>query len=155
MPSAPAKGRRAMRLAFAIVLAALALRAIPAHAQNSSDECGYAFYRVKDHFLRLDTRTGAVAQCEWAANGWTCRAVPDDRAAFDSEIARLQSENAALKRALLAHGLELPHGLRAAPPLAADGGKAPSEAELERMLAFLQKAWRRLVEMIQDLPRKN
>lgn len=144
-----------LRLVLAIILAALALRAPPAHAQNSSDDCGYAFYRVKDHFLRLNTRTGAVAQCEWATNGWACRAVPDERTALDSEIARLQSENIALKRALLAHGLELPHGLRTGPPAVADGGKVPTEAELERMLAFLQKAWRRLVEMIQELPRKN
>ena len=34
--------------------------------------------------------------------------VPDERAALESEIARLQRENAALKRSLLAKGIELP-----------------------------------------------
>src|SRR5262249_8427751 len=62
----------------------------------------YAFYRVRESFMRLDTRTGQVSQCGWSVTGWACQAVPNERAALESEIARLQSENAALKRELFA-----------------------------------------------------
>ena len=54
-----------------------------------SDSARYTFYRVQDIFLRLDVRTGQVSQCGWDALGWFCRVVPDERAALESEIARL------------------------------------------------------------------
>ena len=42
---------------------------------------------------------------------WSCKVVPDERAALESEIARLQRDNAALKKSLLARGIELPSGV--------------------------------------------
>jgi hypothetical protein len=53
---------------------------------------------------------------------------PEERAAFDSEIARLQRENALLKNALLERGITLPNAPKAdAPPPPAS---APPAAEL-------------------------
>ena len=62
--------------------------------------------------LRLDGRTGQVSLCGRAAAGWACQAVPDERAALEAEIARLQDDNAALKKELLARGLPLPSGVK-------------------------------------------
>ena len=86
--------------------------------------------------------------------------MPDERAALESEIARLQQENAALKKSLLSRGLELPGGRqagrarRAKPPeVPAPRREMPSDAELDRAFAFMKNVWRRLVEMMVDLQR--
>jgi hypothetical protein len=86
----------------------------------------FAFHRIDDAFARLDLRTGAVASCRQQASGWACVAAPDERAAFDSEIARLQRETAVLKNALLEHGVPLPNGMAADAPSVA---VAPPPAE--------------------------
>ena len=59
-----------------------------------------------------------------AMSGWTCKAVPDERSALETEITRLQGENAVLKKELLARGLPLP-GV-SSPPVA-----KPGEPELK------------------------
>src|SRR5882672_7204448 len=60
----------------------------------------YAFNRVNDGFLRLDNVTGNVSYCGPTSVGWACQAVPEDRAALETEIARLQDEVASLKQAV-------------------------------------------------------
>ncbi|HEY5607537.1 MAG TPA: hypothetical protein VIM38_04295 [Alphaproteobacteria bacterium] len=131
----------------------------------AAEEHRYSYHRVKDNFLRLDSRTGEVAQCDWNATGWSCKAVPDERAALESEIARLQRENAALKNSLLTRGFDLPGGVKpdapaaeehaptAKAPEAAPAPKSPNAADLDRAIAFVKDVWRRLVEMMVDLQR--
>jgi hypothetical protein len=132
--------------------------AAPADGQSmppESEDSRYVFHRVPDGFLRLDTRTGRVALCSRRTVGWACHAVPEDRAALEGEIGRLQGENAALKKELLARGLALPGGVKTDPP--ASGGdqglKLPDSADLDRVVTFLEKAWRRLIEMMGNLKR--
>jgi hypothetical protein len=126
---------------------------------SAPEDSRYTFHRIRDGFVRLDGRTGQVAQCGWNAGGWSCGAVPDERAALESEIARLQQENVALKKSLLSRGIDLPAGVKAdPPPIAKAPGsepslKMPSEAELDRALAFMKNVWRRLVEMMVELQR--
>ncbi len=62
----------------------------------------YALSPVADGVIRLDTRTGAVSTCNNSGTGWACYAVPDERAALDAEIGRLQSDNEKLKAQLAA-----------------------------------------------------
>ena len=62
----------------------------------------YALSPIADGVLRLDTRTGAVSTCSNSGAGWACYAVPDERAALDAEIGRLQAENEKLKAELAA-----------------------------------------------------
>src|SRR5262245_27709450 len=53
----------------------------------------YALSPAGDGVLRLDTRTGAVSTCNNNTGaGWACYTVPDERAAMDNEIGRLQSD---------------------------------------------------------------
>ncbi|MFW1581987.1 hypothetical protein ACEV7R_23445, partial [Vibrio parahaemolyticus] len=51
---------------------------------------------------RLDTRSGAVSTCTNSSAGWACYIVPDERAALDAEIGRLQADNDKLKGELAA-----------------------------------------------------
>ncbi len=126
---------------------------------SAAEDSRYSFHRIRDGFVRLDSRTGQVAQCGWGASGWSCSAVPDERGALENEIARLQQENVALKKSLLSRGIELPGGVKGDPPPVAQAPekepslKLPSEAEVDRALAFMKDIWRRLVEMMVELQR--
>jgi len=126
----------------------------PAFAQQGeADDRRFTFHKVDDGFLRLDGRTGAVALCTRPESGWACRTVPDERAALEAEVARLGRENAALKQALLDRGAPLP-GLPPRPPANVEADKnLPSDADVDRVVAFVGKVWRRTLEMIASVQR--
>jgi hypothetical protein len=134
-----------------IALAALA-------APPDSEDARYTFHRAGDGYMRLDGRTGQVSICRRRPAGWLCQAVPDDRAALEAEIERLQGDNAALKRALLSRNLPLPDGVRQDAPPAAKPEiarpKLPDDAEINRVMLFVQKVWRGLVQLIASVQRE-
>jgi hypothetical protein len=142
------------------VVAAVGLACPTARAQSAppgSDDTRYSFSRVNDGYLRLDGRTGQVSICAPRQVGWICQAVADERAALEAEIARLQAESAALKKELMAHNLSLPGTVRPEPPSTKSDKPAeprlelPSDADLNKVMSFVEKVWRRLVEMIVTL----
>jgi hypothetical protein len=134
----------------------------------------YALSPIPDGVIRLDTRTGAVSTCSNGGAGWACYAVPDERAALDEEIGRLQIENEKSKaeverlkaelasrpptaedktaEALPKEALPKSDSLKKAEPKAAEGERKieiplPSDRDMDRVMSFLEQAWRRLVEM--------
>ena len=118
-----------VRSLFVMLLLSVGLLSGPAKAQNSAQnppqnspadtEAGrFSFHKVDEGFLRLDTRTGQVSLCNHKNLGWACETIPDERAALENEIARLQTGNAALKKDMLARGLSLPDPVKPEPPLA-------------------------------------
>jgi hypothetical protein len=123
----------------------------------------YALSPVADGVIRLDTRTGAVSTCNNSGAGWACYAVPDERAALDAEIGRLQSDNEQLKAQLAAREptvagkidepLPKTDSLKPATPKADAERKIeiplPSDRDMDRVMSFLEQAWRRLIEMAQ------
>jgi hypothetical protein len=134
-------------------------------AQSAPDtENGrYALSQAADSVLRLDTRTGTVSICNNSSGaGWACYAVPDERAALDTEIGRLRADNEKLKAQLAARepsvtgkteeALPKSDSLRKGEPKVADGGRKieiplPSDQDMDRMMSFLEKAWRRLIDL--------
>src|SRR5262249_28331590 len=86
--------------------------------------------------------------------GWTGQAGPDERAALEAEIARLQGENIAIKKELLARNLPLPGTVKPEPPATKPEEprlQLPNDADLGKVMNFIEKVWRRLVEMIATL----
>jgi hypothetical protein len=88
--------------------------------------------------------------------------VPDERAALDAEIGRLQADNEKLKKELasreptVAGKIEEPmpksDSLKKSEPKMAEGQRKieiplPSDRDMDRMMSFLERAWRRLIEM--------
>jgi hypothetical protein len=142
----------------------LCLGASGAAAQSRPDtENGrYALSPVADGVIRLDTRTGAVSTCTNNGTGWACYAVPDERAALDPEIGRLQADNEKLKAELAAREptvtgkidepLPKTDSLKKPEPKTAEGERKieiplPSDRDMDRVMSFLEQAWRRLVEI--------
>jgi len=144
-----------IRMALFIVAMGLAGSAA-AWAQNAppeSEDNRYTFNRVDDGYLRLDGRTGQVSICARRTAGWACEAVPDERAALEAEIARLQAENAAVKKELIARNLPLPGTVKPEGGAKPDDPRLqlPSDADVNKVMNFIEKVWRRLVEMIMTL----
>jgi hypothetical protein len=144
--------------AVAIVIAAWCLT-VPVIADDTApDTAGgrYMFSKQADGFLRLDTQTGGVSLCSQKAVGWACEAAPEDRDALENEIARLRTENAALKKDILARGLPLPAGIMPEPlaqndqpPNAELGLHLPSDADIDRMVSFMDRVWHRFVDAVE------
>src|SRR6185312_14919541 len=122
----------------------------------------YSLAPVADGVIRLDTRTGAVSTCSNSGAGWACYAVPDERSALDAEIGRLQSENEKLKADIasreptvtgkIEEPLPKSDSLKPSEPKVAQGERKieiplPSDRDMDRMMSFLERAWRRLIEM--------
>ena len=136
--------------------------AVAAQSMPDTENGRYALSPVADGVLRLDTRTGAVSTCNNTGTGWACYAVPDERSALDAEIGRLQADNERLKAQLaereptvtgkIDEALPKTDSLKKSEPKAADGERKieiplPSDRDMDRMMSFLEQAWRRLVEM--------
>ena len=88
------------------------------------------------------------------------------RTALDAEIGRLQADNEKLKAELAAREptvagkidepLPKTDSLKKAEPKAADGERKieiplPSDRDMDRVMSFLEQAWRRLVDMANRL----
>jgi len=151
--------------------------AAPALAQDTLHESDgrYAYHAAEAGTLRLDTRTGQVALCSRQDAGWSCNVLPDARAAYEQEIARLQDENAALRKSLAevqagaATKSDEPKGSepKIAEPQRAEPKSAepkstepkgrepklrlPSQADIDRMMDVVEKMWRRMIEIIGSL----
>jgi hypothetical protein len=147
-------------LCLAVPVLAQNAPAPPSPTQDSTpDSSGarYIFSKQADGFVRLNTQTGEVALCSQKAVGMACEAAPEDRALLENEIARLRRENAALKKDILARGLPLPPGATPEPPVAENGAlqnggatpRLPSDSDIDRMVAFADRVWHRLVEALE------
>jgi hypothetical protein len=147
------------RLILVLALAAVAggPAALAQTAAPDSENGRYTFNQVADGTLRLDTRTGQVSLCARKDAGWACNTVPDERNALENEIARLQRENGALKKDMLARNLPLPGGVANVPTIEQQRElnlkvPLPSDAEIDRVMGAFEKMWRRLVDIVQKSP---
>jgi hypothetical protein len=151
-----------MSKSIAIVVAALCVSAPVCADEATPDTAGgrYVFEKQAagqaDSYLRLDTQTGEVALCSPKAVGWACEAAAEDRAVLEDEIMRLRTENAALKKEILSRGLPLPAGVMPEPLAQNDAPqnmepviRLPSDADIDRMVSFVDHVWHRFVEAVE------
>jgi hypothetical protein len=148
--------------ATAAILCLAGIGTAAAQPMPEAENGRYTLSPVPDGAIRLDTRTGAVSTCNNSGTGWACYAVPDERAALDAEIGRLQADNEKLKAQLAAgeptvtgkidEPLPKTDSLKPAEPKVAESERKieiplPSDRDMDRAMSFIEQAWRRLVEM--------
>jgi hypothetical protein len=165
-------------LAFALCGGGAVAETLP-----DSENGRYTFTPSAEGVVRLDTRTGKVSTCADKGGGWACYAVADERAAFDAETGRLQaeidrlkkevdalrSENDSLKaklaNAAAAPGAKTDEALPKSDKLPRpeviekDGQRKleiplPSDQDVDRVMGFLERAWRKLIDMANRLQRE-
>lgn len=154
-----------------------------AQAAPDTDNGRYTLSPTSDGVVRLDTRTGAVSNCTDKGNGWACYTLPDERAALDTEIGRLQTENEKLKTQLVEREptvtgkteealpksdslkpsepkiSEPKNEPKVGEPKSADANRnrieipLPSDRDMDRVMSFVERAWRRLIEMADRVQR--
>lgn len=134
---------RARLIAAALCLSA----ALGAPAVRGADDLSapsgdaFTFAPAEGPQLKIDRRSGRVSLCEEKAGAWSCTLVPDDREAYEADIARLRARVAELERKVAA--------------LEADRDRfgADDQRRLDRFFDFSDKAFRRFFGMVEDLKR--
>ena len=167
-PSKCASSIAAIALIACLVSCLGGIGAAIAESMPDTENGRYALSPVADGVIRLDTRTGAISTCGNTGTGWACYAAPDERAALDAEIGRLQADNEKLKAELAAkeptvagkidEPLPKTDSLKKPEPKVAEGERKieiplPSDRDMDRVMSFLERAWRRLVEMANRMQR--
>ena len=154
---------------MAFCAAGFAAQAAPVFPEPpGADEPGrFRFATVEDGLMRLDTQTGAVSHCARRPAGWSCEAVPDDRAALEGEIKRLAGENEKLAARIATLHKDLEAARTGPPPVPPQtvpnparppavsppptGRELPSDAEIDRMMSVAEKMFRRFLSMVDRL----
>src|SRR5450756_1332782 len=162
MCKATSPSKFASPLAAAALMVCLGGMAAAEQPMPDTENGRYALSPIPDGVIRLDTRTGAVSTCTNGGTGWACYEVPDERAALDAEIGRLQADNEKLRADLAARAptvtgksdepMPKADSLKKPDPKVVEGERKieiplPSDRDMDRMMSFLEKAWRRLVDM--------
>lgn len=152
----------------------------PAQAQapTPSESARFTMQPVEGGLMKLDTTTGAMSFCAAKAGAWVCEAVPEDRAALETEISRLQRRIAELEKGRAGTGtggtgggvpdimappsVEAPKDTPLGPPDAAK--PAPkSEQELseearkrlDQAMDMVEQVFRRFFDMVDRLRREE
>ncbi|MDQ0511915.1 hypothetical protein [Ancylobacter amanitiformis] len=125
---------------------------------------------VNGGMLKLDTRSGALSFCSMKSGAWVCEAVPEDRAALEGEIARLNARIAELEKGRAGGvpdimGAPVPPQMSppavsppaasppaAAPPADGEGsGTAEAQKRLDQAMDMAEHAFRRFFDMVERL----
>jgi len=88
--------------------------------------------RTENGIVRLDTQTGAMTLCRDENGTLACRMQPDERAAYEQELDRLEKRVTALEERL-----------SQAPPRA-----LPNDQEVEQSLSIMEKFMRRFMAIV-------
>lgn len=114
------------RIFAALVASALAT---PAALAQDADTARYSLEKSDSGFVRLDRQTGAVTLCIEADGTLTCRMAADERAAYDADLARLETRVQALEKQM-------------ADGTPAQSGNLPSDAEIDRSIGIMERFMR-------------
>ena len=104
----------------------------------------YTIEKSEDGYVRMDTTTGEMSFCRTEGDQIVCKLSADDRAALNEHIAELEARIAALE-----------HRLAAGNPDPAPAPELPSEQDLEKTLGFMEKFFRRFMDIVKDLEKET
>jgi len=126
----------------ALFAAALAASSTSALAADTTAPGRYTLTPSPGGFVRLDSQTGQVSECTGAAFNLVCKSSPDERAAMQAEIDRLQKLVDELKAT--------------APQATSDQGpqlNIPSDKEVDKAFNFMERMIKRFRGLIDEMRR--
>ena len=144
----------------AILFASLLLVAAPVGAGAQGTEPGFTMQPVEGGLMKLDTRTGSMSFCSSRAGAWTCAVVPEDRAAFEAEIARLHDRIASLEKRgatgvpdIMAPPAAKPPAPNATPSPDAGKPTIPEDVQgkMDEAIDMAEHVFRRFLQMVERL----
>ena len=120
----------------------LVLLSAGAFAQDTGVGGRYALVPTADGLIRLDTETGEVSRCTGDVAALACRLLPDERMAYEREIARLEDRIVTLEGRMedLEAGGGRPFGM-----------DMPDEKDLDEALTLAEQMMRRFFDMVRGL----
>lgn len=127
---------KALGMLLAATILAPSTLAAPAIAQDGGTD-RYTLEKSESGFVRLDRQTGAMTLCTEAEGILTCRMGADERAAYDTDLARLEKRVTALEQQLSG---ERP----------AIGEPLPSDAEIDRSIGIMERFMRAFFNLVQE-----
>jgi len=125
-----------------IALGTAAMFCLPLAAQ-AQDDSRYRLEKSGEGFVRMDTRTGQMSICESLSGQLVCKPAADERDAYSGQVEELEKRIEALEGRLAAIEKSPPSGV----------GNLPSEQEFEQTLGFMEKFFRRFMDVIRDFDR--
>ncbi len=128
-----------MRLILALTIAATAAPALALDVQR------YTLDKTATGYVRMDNQTGEMSICTEQSGQLTCRLAADDRKAIESDVDRLTARIDPLEQRLGA--------LEGKPPAAA--GELPSEENFEQGLNYMERFFRRFMDIVKDFEREE
>lgn len=130
-----------MREVLAIALGSVLTLSSAAAAQEAGR---YQLGRSDEGYVRMDTATGQISVCRENEHGLACRPAGDEHAAREDALAKLRERVGELEERIAR--LE-----EAARP---DSG-LPSEEEFEKSLGFMERFFRRFMDIVQDMEKEE
>ncbi len=134
------EAERIMR-ALALMISLMAMTATTALAADAPAQGRYTLTPSGAGFVRLDTQTGQVSECTGAASNLVCKSTPDERAALQAEIDRLQGKIDAWDAA--------------APAPAADQKSLelniPDDKQVDKAFNFLERMIKRFKGLVEEM----
>ena len=109
---------------------------------NAFAEGRYVLQEKDNSAIIFDSETGRMSVCAERSGGrWTCELVPDERAAFEEELARLNGENDTLREQIVALGGKPEVERRE------DTFRVPSREEVDEMMNFFEDFSDRMIQL--------
>ncbi|PYE86379.1 hypothetical protein [Phyllobacterium leguminum] len=127
-----------MKACSPVMLLVIALSAPEvAHAQETGR---YTMEKTDKGYIRLDTQTGDISVCADQSGQMVCRLAPDDRRAYEDELAALDARVKRLEEQVSAYN-KLPPALRDA---------LPTDEEFEKTMGYMERFFRRFMDIVKN-----
>jgi len=137
----------------AIILATILVLHPLTSVQAIETDTRFSMTPTDDGFLRLDSKTGAVALCARSSNGWSCKPVEDDQLAVQEKLAALKKENRELKGEIedLRRALDTQFADGTPSGKKKPGFQLPSDEDVDKLMSFLEKMARKFKGLVEEL----
>lgn len=99
----------------------------------------FTLEKTAEGYVRMDRQTGEMSICTERSGQLVCKLAADERSAFETELDRIVTRLDGLEKRLAA--------VESQPVRVPD---LPSDEEIERSLGYMEKFFRRFMEVVKD-----